>query len=58
MNTSDGLRPKKLIPGRSRALNIDLEPSPGLSKISIPSLERPLFLLHKSLNFLGPSQKN
>ena len=26
---SDGSSPKKLIPGQSRALNIDLEPSPS-----------------------------
>ena len=29
----------------------------ALHKSSIPSLERPLFLLHKSPNFLGPSPK-
>ena len=28
-STSDGSSPKKSIPGRSRALNIDLEPSPS-----------------------------
>ena len=43
--TSDGLSPKKWIPGQSGALNIDLErsPSPGPSQKFYPEPDNPVF---------------
>ena len=58
--TSDGMSPKKLIPGQSRALNINLKPKPDprpFIKGRSQAFTGLYFLLHKSPNFLGPSQK-
>ena len=51
--SSDGSSPKKTSPGRARDLRAELRPSWKSRAQALMSL---WFLLHKSSNFLGPSQ--